>query len=140
AQELFQQARQAAPGDVRVPFAMALVAMKNIKLDEAAKYIDDALPNDKTNFPIRRVEFWIDLQRKDKEAQKSDLRKLASLLVADRALADRDSYQETARWLGSVMGYYAFTETGRSLLPSADRAALEASVVAELEGSLATAF
>ncbi len=140
AQELFQQARQAAPGDVRVPFAMALVAMKNIKLDEAAKYIDDALPNDKTNFPIRRVEFWIDLQRKDREAQKSDLRKLASLLAADRASADRDAYQETARWLGSVMGYYAFTETGRSLLPSADRAALEANISTELEGSLATAY
>ena len=140
AQAIYQAHKQAAPADVRVPYAMALVAMKNAKLNEAAKYIDEALPNEKTNFPIRRVEFWIDLQRKDKEAQKTDLKKLADLLVADKASADRDSYQETARWLGSVMGYYAFAETGRTLLPAADRAALEANLTAVLTGSLATAF
>ena len=38
------------------------------------------------------------------------------------------------------MGYYAFTETGRTLLPAADRAALEANLTAVLTGSLATAF
>jgi hypothetical protein len=140
AQEIYQRAKQAAPGDVRVPFAMALVAMKNAKLDEAAKYIDEALPNEKTNFPIRRVDFWIDVQRKDKVAQKSDLQKLAKLLAADKASADRDSYQETARWLGSVMGYYAFTESGRTMFSVPDRAALEANLTAVLTGSLATAF
>jgi tetratricopeptide (TPR) repeat protein len=125
AQEIYQRARQAAPGDVRVPYAMSLVAMRNSKLDEAAKYIDEALPSEKTNFPIRRVEFWIDVQRKDKDAQKSDLRKLAEILVADKSAAERDSYQETAHWLGSVMGYYAFAETGRSLLPVTDRQSLD---------------
>ena len=140
AQEIYQRARQAAPGDVRVPYAMSLVAMRNSKLDEAAKYIDEALPSEKTNFPIRRVEFWIDVQRKDKDAQKSDLRKLAEILVADKLAAERDSYQETAHWLGSVMGYYAFTETGRSLLPVADRQSLAAYISGLLSGSLATQF
>ena len=128
------------PGDVRVPYAMSLVAMRNSKLDEAAKYIDEALPSEKTNFPNRRVEFCIDVQRKDKDAQKSDLRKLAEILVADKLAAERDSYQETARWLGSVMGYYAFTETGRSLLPVADRQSLAAYISGLPSGSLATQF
>ena len=138
--EIYQRAKQAAPGDVRVPFAMSLVAMRNLKLDEAAKYIDEALPSEKTNFPIRRVEFWIDVQRKDKDAQKSDLRKLAEILVADKLAAERDSYQETAHWLGSVMGYYAFTETGRSLLPVADRQSLDTYISGLLSGALATQF
>jgi chromosome segregation ATPase len=140
AQDIYQRARQSAPGDVRVPFAMSLVAMRNSKLDEAAKYIDEALPSEKTNFPIRRVEFWIDVQRKDKDAQKSHLRKLAEILVADKLAAERDSYQETSHWLGSVMGYYAFTETGRSLLPVADRQSLAAYISGLLSGSLATRF
>ena len=138
--EIYQRARQAAPGDVRIPFAMSLVAMRNLKLDEAAKYIDEALPGEKTNFPIRRVEFWIDVQRKDKDAQKSDLRKLAEILVADKLAAERDSYQETAHWLGSVMGYYAFAETGRSLLPVTDRQSLDTYISGLLSGALATQF
>ena len=138
--EIYQRAKQAAPGDVRVPFAMSLVALRNLKLDEAAKYIDEALPSEKTNFPIRRVEFWIDVQRKDKDAQKSDLRKLAEILVADKLAAERDSYQETAHWLGSVMGYYAFAETGRSLLPVADRQSLDTYISGLLSGASATQF
>ena len=50
AQEIYQRARQAAPGDVRVPYAMSLVAMRNSKLDEAAKYIDEAPPAKKPIF------------------------------------------------------------------------------------------
>jgi len=65
---------------------------------------------------------------------------LAEILVADKLAAERDSYQETAHWLGSVMGYYAFTETGRSLLPVADRQSLAAYISGLLSGSLETQF
>ena len=94
---------------------MSLVAMRNSKLDEAAKYIDELLPSEKTNFPIRRVEFWIDVQRKDKDAQKNDLRQIGwKSWLPINWRPNVIATKKHAHWLGSVMGYYAFTETGRS--------------------------
>ena len=135
AQEQYEQAKQAAPSDARVPFAMALVAIKRYRLDEASKYIDEALASEKPLLPIRRVRFWLDLQRKDQAAQKADVRKLTSILASNSALAERADYQETARWLGVALGYYS--EPGKSHLPAADREALDAEVSGQLNGAWA---
>ena len=111
---------------------MALVAIKRYRLDEASKYIDEALVNEKPLLPIRRVKFWLDLQRKDQAAQKGDVRKLTSILAVNSALAERADYQETARWLGVALGYYS--EPGKSQLPAADLEALDAEVSGQLKG------
>ena len=58
AQAQFRQAKNDAPGDVRVDFAMALVSLQNHNLEEASTHLADALQTEKSLLPIRRVQVW----------------------------------------------------------------------------------
>jgi len=138
AQDRYGRLRQAFRKDVRGPFAIALVALKNHNGQDAAKYFDEAVANGQTLFPIRRVKIWRDVVHKEKALAKTDIRELARLLSVDPAMADRLEYQETARWLGVVLGYYA--GPGCTELGAADREALDVEISGMLKGSLAAAL
>src|SRR5579871_1577153 len=55
AKQHYDAAKSAAPGDVRVPYAMALVAMQNHRTADASVYLDEALAGDKPLLPVRRA-------------------------------------------------------------------------------------
>jgi hypothetical protein len=104
AQRQYDQARHDAQQDVRLSFAMALVAVQNHHLPDASKYLDEGLSAGKPLLPIRRTKIWLDVRLNDKVAVKSDTHELASILSADAASASRADYQKSARWLGAVIG------------------------------------
>jgi len=138
AQEEYEQARHAAPQDVRVPFAMGLIAVRNHHLADASKYLDEALAGGKSLLPIRRTKIWIDVLQNNQDAAKSDILQLARILSADDASASRSDYQETARWLGAVINFYAGPGKGR--WTAAELSALDAELNSTLKGPLATQF
>jgi len=136
AQEHYGQAIKIAPGDVRAAYAMALVAVRNHHRADSMKYLDAALSSGKPLLPIRRTKIWLEVMQKNKDATKTDLRELAhQLSLGDSNRAD---FQETARWLGTVLGYYE--GPGNSQLPAADVAALEGEISNMLPVSLADSF
>jgi hypothetical protein len=138
AQELYGQARQDAPNDVRIPYAMALVAAQNHHLPEASTYLNEGLSKGKALLPIRRTRIWLDVRLNDKAAAKDDIRELARILSADEVSASRADYQQSARWLGAVVGYYA--GAGKNQLTAADLAALDAELSNTLKDPLTAQY
>lgn len=53
AKQLYEHVKATAPGDVRAPFAMVLVAIRNYRLKDAAEYLTQAVANGKPLLPIR---------------------------------------------------------------------------------------
>jgi hypothetical protein len=131
----YEAAKQMAPGDVRVSYAMALVAIRNHSSADASQYLEEALQNGKSLLPIRRVAIWNEALHKNRPAIVRDIQELARVLAADEKLSNRPDYQDSARWLGIVLGYYA--GPGKADMPAAEREALAADVKSKLKGSLA---
>ena len=138
AQRQYDQARHDAPQDVRIPFAMALVALQNHHLPEASKYLEEGLSSGKPLLPLRRTRIWLAVRLNDKPAATGRIQELARILAADEASANRADYQQSAGWLGAVIGYY--TGPGKNQLKAADLAALDAELVTTLKGPLAVKF
>jgi hypothetical protein len=136
AKQHYEHAKAAAPGDVRVPFAMALAAIRNYRLKDAAEYLTQATANGKPLVPIRRTKIYVDVLLKNKQAAASDLKDLVrAMATADAAQADT---LETARWLGCVIGY--LNGPGKGQIPDDQVAALTAEVADKLKGPLADVF
>ncbi len=134
--QIYEHVKATAPGDVRAPFAMALVAIRNYRLKDAAEYLTQATANGKPLLPIRRTKIYVDVLLKNKQAAASDLRDLVqAMATADAAQADT---QETARWLGCVFGY--LNGPGKGQIPDEQVTALTAEVADKLKGPLADAF
>jgi hypothetical protein len=138
AQELYGQARQDAPNDVRILYAMALVAAQNHHLPEASTYLNEGLSKGKPLLPIRRTRNWLDVRLNDKAAAKDDIRELARILSADEVSANRADYRQSARWLGAVIGYYA--GPGKNQLTAADLAALDTELSSTLKDPLTAQY
>jgi hypothetical protein len=132
ARQHYEQAKVTAAGDVREPFAMALVAIRNYRTKDAAEYLTQATANGKPLLPIRRMKVFLELREKNKEAV-ADLKGLAQALAnADPAQADAP---ETARWLGCVFGY--LNGPGKGQIPDEQVAALTTESSDKLKGPLA---
>ena len=138
AQEQYEQAKQSNPSDVRIPFAMALVAIKTQHNEQAAKYLKDALINEKPLLPIRRATIWHALNRNDVDSALAAIRDLGRIMSADGAPEDRPDYQESARWLGSVVGFGV--EPGGNRFRADELNALDAQLSGDLKGKLLTEY
>ena len=138
AQEHYDQAKRLAPGDERVSFAMALVAVQNHRPADASKYLGEAVSNGRSLLPILRARIWLDVVRRDTDSAKTDIRDLARQLSADNLSANRADNLESAHWLGIVLGYYS--GPGKTQISHTDQVSLDAEVSAQLKGPLATSF
>src|SRR5262249_1592911 len=107
AQSQFTQAKHDNPGDVRVDYAMALVSLQNHKLDDASTHLANALESDNSLLPIRRAQIWVLISRHNEaQAAKVAILNLAHALKATRSSTNHEAAEETAHWLGGVVGYY----------------------------------
>jgi hypothetical protein len=73
AQRQYGQARHDAPQYVRIPFAIALVAVQNHHLPEASKYLEQILSSGKPLLPLRRTRIWLDVRLNDKSSVTSHI-------------------------------------------------------------------
>ena len=117
---------------------MALVAIKNLNSNDASTYLAEALQNGHPLLPIRRVAIWQELLHKNRLAAAKQIHELARVLAADKSMANRADYLESARWLGVVLSYYA--GPGSADISAADRKALVADIEGQLNGPMATAL
>jgi hypothetical protein len=145
AHQLFDQAKAAAPNDMRVPLAMALLSVKNFKNDEAAKYVDMALPAasaggatakkiDPLNLSARRLKIYLQVLRKDQTGAQASMHDLAALLGTDDTIAPSQEAKNTAEWLGGVLGYYAGPAAGQG---GVNVDALQNELATQMKGALA---
>ncbi len=138
AQEQFSQAKHDAPNDVRVDYAMALVALQNHNSADALTPLQQALQSGKSLLPIRRVHVWVLIGRRETPAAKVAIAELARVLKAESSSTIQADSEETARWLGSVIGYYA--GPGSDQLKPEELAALDSEVSSGLNEDLATRY
>ena len=78
-----KQPPSSAPSDARVPFAMALVSIRNRKLKEAAHLLDEALSGGQALLPIRRVRIHLALTMKDDSIAAREMTALAERLSGE---------------------------------------------------------
>jgi len=136
AKQHYQQAKIAAPADVRIPYAMALVALQNYQSKDAGEYLTEAVANGKPVLPIRRVKFYLDVLEKNKEAAAADLKEMIRLLAA--ADPSQIDAQDTARCVGRVVGYLKGPGSGQ--LSPENVTKLEAAITDNIKGPLSDAY
>jgi hypothetical protein len=112
AKDQYDAISSSAPGDARVPLAMALVAIRNFKHADAGQYLDlvlKAAPSSKaerSSISARRLKIWLAAVRKEDAVVQSGMHDLALLLSGDGDAPSLES-REAATWLGGALGYYA---------------------------------
>src|SRR5262249_3500897 len=126
---------KASPADVRIPYAMALVAIQNHQWADAAQLLNTALAGGRPLLPIRRTSIWLHLNRKEFEPAQQEMRELSGLLTANPTSA---TAQDTARWLGKVIGFYS--GPGANRIKAADLDSLVSDLIAKFSGPLLDAF
>jgi hypothetical protein len=136
ARQHYELGKTAAPGDVRTPYAMALVAMHCYRPKEAGEYLAETIANGKPLLPIRRAKTCLDLREKNKEAAVADLEQLIGLLAA--ADPSHTDAMESARWLGCIMGY--LNGPGQGQLSPDQLAKLGTEIADKLKGPMGDAF
>src|SRR5262249_30098258 len=119
ARQHYEAGKAAAPGDVRLPYAMALVALHNHNSKDAGGFLTEALAGGKTVLPIRRTQIWLGVSQGGKDVAAHFWQLIQILATADATQAD---VQETAKWLGSLIGF--LNGPGQSQLSAADRTKL----------------
>jgi hypothetical protein len=140
AQQQYEQNKAAAAGDARAPLAIALVSLKNRKMDDAQKYLAQAIAAsgtklDPTAIAVRRLKIYLDVFRKDATSAQAGMHALAQLLATDDPIAPRPESKQAAEWMGSVIGYLAGPAAEQNFPLKAD--VVQADVLAVLKGPLA---
>jgi hypothetical protein len=129
----FEKAQAAAPQDARPAYAMALIAIKNSKHDEARKWLNEALTQRKDDLASQRALVWIDLLTKQNAAALSGMKRMAESL-APGSSAQPDERQAMAESLGRMIGYLSAPAAGS--VPEDELTATEQEVLASLPRSL----
>ena len=140
AESHYEKAKQLAPSDVRVPFAMALVYMKNNKLPSAASELDAALAGAKSPLlPIRRARIYLAVVQKAFPEADREMRALAGRLSGEPLSGDAEQpYLESAAFLGTLVEYLAAQQ---DIVLRADAvAALDKHILSNLQGDRAAAY
>ena len=123
AEEHFAEAQRLAPGDVRVPLAMAWVQMKHRRYSTAEELIDKALKLDAQSLPAHRAKiFLLTLTKRNSNA-------LTQMTTVAKSFPEIGSPQEaqvteTCRLMGRIFGYLEgpmLNSVGPNLLADAER-------------------
>ncbi len=159
-QDLFSKASAAAPRDGRIPLAMALVALKQYKHDDANRYLDQVLTtnsgagNNPQNISAREIQIWLSESKKDTAVAQSGMHDLAAAITngsstnsassaadstaANQMSAPSDDAKNAARWLGGAVGY--FTGPAAAEMQPLGVGPLDTDMKSVLTGSLAAVY
>jgi hypothetical protein len=141
AQQQYEQSKGMAATDARAPLAIALVSLKNFKVDDAQKYLGQAMTSssaaklDPTSLSVRRLKVYLDIHRKDAANAQVDIHALAQMLATDDPIAPKPESKQAAEWLGNVIGYLAGPAADSGFALKADT--VQADVLTMLKGPLA---
>jgi len=106
AQKQYDQLRKIAPDDPRLPYAYALVQLRQLRYPEAARLLDEVLSQDKKNLTFWKVRAWLSVLTKEYDSALLEMQRLAELLPAEDALGDAETpYRQTAEFLGRLCAY-----------------------------------
>jgi hypothetical protein len=106
AEEHYNDLKNAAPTDVRITYAYALVQIKHHKYAEASKLLDEVVAARKTDRQAWKAKSWLSVITKNYAAALVDLDRLSQLLPADAAEGDEEEqHLELSRYLGRVFGF-----------------------------------
>lgn len=102
----YDDAELATPGDVRAPLALALAAIRNQRLDDAASFLATARERSPQSQPAIRLALWLALLRKQYDQASVEIATLDRVLVsATPAQATHPEFLETARLLGQTTAF-----------------------------------
>lgn len=133
----YEKAQVAAPQDPRPAYAMALVAIKNSKHDEARKWLNEALAQRKDDLASQRAMIWVDLLTRQNAAALSGMKSMGESLSPSSSAqpAERKAMAES---LGRMIGYLSGPAAGS--VPDEELTAAEQEVLASLPKSLQVTF
>lgn len=107
AEQIYRDARQAAPGDHRVAYAYALVQLQQLRYADAAKLLDEVLEADKQNVTAWKTRAWLSAILKQYDAALAHAEQLAALAPPDAPPGAAGSpHRELADFLGRLCGYF----------------------------------
>ncbi len=138
AQPHYERAHTAAPQDPRPAYAMALVAIKNSKHEEARKWLGEALARRKDDPSPRRALIWVDLLTRQYAAGVKGIQSMAAVLADTNSGLSTQQRQDLAASLGRMIGYLTAPADGS--VPADELVSAESEIFSQLPKSLHVAF
>jgi hypothetical protein len=106
AQQQYQKLERQSQSDARIPYAYALVQLRQLRYADAARLIDQVVKADKQNLAAGKLKIWLAVITKEYDKALLEMPRVAALLPADEAADDAETPNlEVARFLGRIMGY-----------------------------------
>jgi len=104
AEAIYEQAREAAPGDVRVPYAMAVVAIKHHRYAAALGYIETMRELRPNLWVSNRAKLWLLVVLRRYEASLEQLAWMSEQFTAGEGEPDAKT-SERVKWMGRMFGF-----------------------------------
>jgi hypothetical protein len=125
AEAQYLQLQRQAAGDWRIPYAYALVQLRQLRYPDALRLLDEVLTIDKKNLAAQKLRVWVRVLMKDYGKALAAIEQLAELLPADEAAGDAETpYLEIAALLGRIAGFLE-GPVKAGVDPSAEAATME---------------
>jgi chromosome segregation ATPase len=105
ASSYYSNLRDTGARDPRLDYAFALVLIKQQRLDDAAKKLDEFLKAHPDELHAQRARTWIRLMRRDDQAALVDLESLAKKLGTSGNQTPPQSHKEIAEFLGRALAF-----------------------------------
>lgn len=103
------------PGEVRVPYAMAVVAIKHRRYSTALEQIDEMLQLKPNLWIAQRTRLWLLVVLRQNEAGLEQAAALCEQLASEVKL-DAAQREQRARWIGRIFAYIS-APTGEAVAP-----------------------
>jgi len=107
AAEQYDRLDRLAPADSRIPYAYALVQLRQYRYAEAARLLDQSLRRDKNNLAAKKLQIWLAVLTKQYNQALVQMRGLAELLGGKDAAAGLRRADDLPAFLGRISGYLA---------------------------------
>ena len=108
AEQHFEAAQLASPGDQRAIYAFALVNLKHRRYARAAELLDEALASHPEDLFARQAKTWLLVLTKKYDAALVEVEAIGEVLQSDDSRKARpEAATETAHFLGRSIGYLA---------------------------------
>jgi hypothetical protein len=119
AREQYDKLQAGAPRDLRLSYAMTLIAIRHHKAREASQFIDAALASKPGNLHLRKVKLWLHVLNKDYKQALAEMPTIAKDVSATApamgtAHNDKSSQllEEHAQLLGTLLAFMQGPATG----------------------------